>query len=144
MSPERFPSHKLQRQRNLPAAFFCARNRKTGQPVGMSQEDMTTSPFLNELRDRFETEDHSRGMHRTEVRSRAGDSHLGYVFTSDPEIPQRGALLHQQCFPAVFPTQKWKRKATAVCCHCLRRKPLSSSFPRDRKGAPAVRPGRLF
>lgn len=99
MSPERFPSHKLQRQRNLPAAFFCARNRKTGQPVGMSQEDMTTSPFLNELRDRFETEDHSRGMHRTEVRSRSGDSHLGHVFTNDPEIPQRGALLHQQCVP---------------------------------------------
>ena len=26
-------------------------------------------------------------MHRTEVRSRAGDSHLGHVFTGDRESP---------------------------------------------------------
>lgn len=26
-------------------------------------------------------------MRRTEVRSRAGDSHLGHVFTNDPESP---------------------------------------------------------
>lgn len=31
--------------------------------------------------------DDSFGMHRTEVRSRAGDSHLGHVFTGDPESP---------------------------------------------------------
>ncbi len=34
-----------------------------------------------------EKEDLSRGMRRTEVRSRAGDSHLGHVFTGDPESP---------------------------------------------------------
>lgn len=34
-----------------------------------------------------ELEDISYGMHRTEVRSRAGDSHLGHVFTGDPESP---------------------------------------------------------
>ena len=34
-----------------------------------------------------ELEDNSHGMHRTEVRSRAGDSHLGHVFTNDPESP---------------------------------------------------------
>ena len=34
-----------------------------------------------------EIEDHSHGMRRTEVRSRAGDSHLGHVFTGDPESP---------------------------------------------------------
>ena len=34
-----------------------------------------------------ELEDNSFGMHRTEVRSRAGDSHLGHVFTGDPESP---------------------------------------------------------
>ncbi len=28
-----------------------------------------------------------QGMRRTEVRSRAGDSHLGHVFTGDPESP---------------------------------------------------------
>ena len=34
-----------------------------------------------------EFEDNSLGMRRTEVRSRAGDSHLGHVFTDDPESP---------------------------------------------------------
>lgn len=34
-----------------------------------------------------ELEDTSYGMRRTEVRSRAGDSHLGHVFTGDPESP---------------------------------------------------------
>ena len=34
-----------------------------------------------------ELEDNSHGMHRTEVRSRAGDSHLGHVFTDDPDSP---------------------------------------------------------
>ena len=35
----------------------------------------------------MELEDNSHGMRRTEVRSRAGDSHLGHVFTGDPESP---------------------------------------------------------
>lgn len=34
-----------------------------------------------------EKEDRSHGMSRTEVRSRMGDSHLGHVFTNDPESP---------------------------------------------------------
>ena len=34
-----------------------------------------------------EVEDNSYGMHRTEVRSRAGNSHLGHVFKGDPESP---------------------------------------------------------
>ena len=34
-----------------------------------------------------ELEDLSHGMRRTEVRSRAGNSHLGHVFTNDPESP---------------------------------------------------------
>ena len=34
-----------------------------------------------------ELRDDSYGMRRTEVRSRAGDSHLGHVFTDDPESP---------------------------------------------------------
>lgn len=32
-------------------------------------------------------EDYSHGMFRTEVRSRAGDSHLGHVFENDPDSP---------------------------------------------------------
>lgn len=45
-------------------------------------------------------EDLSYGMKRTEVRSRAGDSHLGHVFSGDPESPNgvryciNGASLH--------------------------------------------------
>jgi len=34
-----------------------------------------------------ELEDYSYGMHRVEVRSRAGNSHLGHVFENDPESP---------------------------------------------------------
>ena len=34
-----------------------------------------------------ERDDSSYGMNRTEVRSRAGDSHLGHVFENDPESP---------------------------------------------------------
>ena len=34
-----------------------------------------------------ELPDDSYGMHRTEVRSRAGNSHLGHVFRDDPESP---------------------------------------------------------
>ncbi len=34
-----------------------------------------------------ERQDRSHGMERTEVRSRAGNSHLGHVFTGDPESP---------------------------------------------------------
>ena len=34
-----------------------------------------------------EREDNSHGMSRTEVRSRAGDSHLGHVFQNDPDSP---------------------------------------------------------
>jgi peptide methionine sulfoxide reductase msrA/msrB len=34
-----------------------------------------------------ERDDRSHGMIRTEVRSRAGDSHLGHVFEGDPESP---------------------------------------------------------
>ncbi len=34
-----------------------------------------------------EKADGSQGMDRTEVRSRAGDSHLGHVFTGDPDSP---------------------------------------------------------
>ncbi len=35
----------------------------------------------------IELADNSYGMRRTEVRSRAGDSHLGHVFRNDPESP---------------------------------------------------------
>ena len=35
----------------------------------------------------IELPDNSHGMKRTEVRSRAGDSHLGHVFTGDPDSP---------------------------------------------------------
>ena len=41
----------------------------------------------NEGRAVVEKDDLSHGMRRTEVRSRAGDSHLGHVFTGDPESP---------------------------------------------------------
>ena len=65
----------------------------TGEPLFSSEDKYESScgwpaftkpieaPVVVEL------EDNSYGMQRTEVRSRAGNSHLGHVFTGDPESP---------------------------------------------------------
>lgn len=65
----------------------------TGEPLFSSTDKFESScgwpafsrpieePVLVELND------NSHGMQRTEVRSRAGNSHLGHVFTNDPESP---------------------------------------------------------
>ena len=47
-----------------------------------------------------ELKDSSHGMIRTEVRSVAGDSHLGQCLRGWPERPGRTALLHQLGFAA--------------------------------------------
>ncbi len=65
----------------------------TGEPLFSSTDKFEsgcgwpsfTKPI--ELPAVVELEDNSLGMKRTEVRSRAGDSHLGHVFTGDPESP---------------------------------------------------------
>lgn len=65
----------------------------TGEPLFSSSDKFESScgwpafskpieaPVIVEL------PDNSHGMLRTEVRSRAGNSHLGHVFTDDPESP---------------------------------------------------------
>ena len=87
-------------------AAEAIRDRLTDEQYRVTQEGTTESPFRNEFWNQFESgcgwpafskpieepavvelPDDSHGMHRTEVRSRAGDSHLGHVFTGDRESP---------------------------------------------------------
>ncbi len=65
----------------------------TGEPLFSSADKYESScgwpAFTRPIEEPavVEREDLSYGMRRTEVRSRAGDSHLGHVFTGDPESP---------------------------------------------------------
>ena len=67
-----------------------------------------------------ELEDLSHGMRRTEVRSRAGDSHLGHVFTGDPESPMACATVSTVRPCALCLTQRWKQRVTDIFCICSR------------------------
>ena len=65
----------------------------TGEPLFSSLDKFDSScgwpAFSSPIEEPavVEKEDDSHGMVRTEVRSRAGDSHLGHVFEDDPESP---------------------------------------------------------
>jgi peptide methionine sulfoxide reductase msrA/msrB len=65
----------------------------TGEPLFSSEDKFDTScgwpGFSSTIDDNaiLELNDDSYGMHRIEVRSRAGNSHLGHVFNNDPESP---------------------------------------------------------
>ena len=65
----------------------------TGEPLFSSTDKFESScgwpAFTKPIEEPtvVEIEDLSHGMRRTEVRSRAGDSHLGHVFTGDRESP---------------------------------------------------------
>ena len=65
----------------------------TGEPLFSSTDKFESScgwPAFSKPIEKpavVELEDLSHGMRRTEVRSRAGDSHLGHVFTGDTESP---------------------------------------------------------
>jgi len=65
----------------------------TGEPLFSSTDKFESScgwPAFSkpiEAPALVELEDNSYGMQRIEVRSRAGDSHLGHVFENDPESP---------------------------------------------------------
>lgn len=65
----------------------------TGEPLFTSEDKYESScgwpAFTKPVESAvvIEREDGTHGMFRVEVRSRAGDSHLGHVFENDPESP---------------------------------------------------------
>ena len=65
----------------------------TGEPLFASTDKYESScgwpAFTKPIEEPtiVEIEDNSHGMQRVEVRSRAGNSHLGHVFENDPESP---------------------------------------------------------
>lgn len=65
----------------------------TGEPLFSSTDKYESScgwpAFTKPIEEPavVELEDNSHGMQRVEVRSRAGNSHLGHVFVNDPESP---------------------------------------------------------
>lgn len=65
----------------------------TGEPLFSSTDKFESScgwpAFSKPIEEPavVEKQDNSYGMHRTELRSRAGDSHLGHVFEGDRESP---------------------------------------------------------
>ncbi len=64
-------------------------------------------------------------MRRTEVRSRAGDSHLGHVFYRRSGIPQRRAILHQQRVPPLCALRKdGGRGLWDISCTRLKTEPV--------------------
>ena len=65
------------------------RDKLTAEQYRVTQESGTERAFTKPIEEPavVELEDLSHGRRRTEVRSRAGDSHLGHVFTGDPESP---------------------------------------------------------
>lgn len=70
-----------------------------------------------------ELPDNSYGMQRTEVRSRAGNSHLGHVFSGDPESPTVCGTASTVRPCGSFPMRKWSPKATDIFSISLRTKP---------------------
>ena len=73
-----------------------------------------TRPIVEE--NVLEKKDDSHGMHRVEVRSRHGDSHLGHVFPDGPSDRLACAIASIPRLCASSRWKTWKPKAMATCC----------------------------
>ena len=67
-----------------------------------------------------ELEDLSHGMRRTEVRSRAGDSHLAMCSPATRSRQTACAIASTARPCASSPMKKWKPRDTDICCICLK------------------------
>ena len=98
----------------------------TGEPLFSSTDKFESScgwpAFTKPIEEPavVEIEDLSHGMRRTEVRSRAGDSHLGHVFTGDRESPTACATASTARPFALSPMKKWRQRGTDTFCICLK------------------------
>lgn len=100
LTPEQFAvTQKSATEPPFTSAFYGSKRRGlyvdivTGEPL-FASDDMYQSTcgwpsFAQPVEPSVVVQrtDSSHGMHRTEVRSRAGDSHLGHVFEGDNESP---------------------------------------------------------
>ena len=100
LSPEQFAvTQQSATERPFTSAFFKSNERGlyvdvvTGEPLFTSEDKYQSSCGWPSFTKPVEPSvvikrgDDSHGMRRVEVRSRAGDSHLGHVFDGDPESP---------------------------------------------------------
>ncbi|MPM37185.1 Peptide methionine sulfoxide reductase MsrA/MsrB [bioreactor metagenome] len=92
----------------------------TGEPLFTSEDKYESScgwpAFTKPVESAVvvEREDRTHGMFRVEVRSRAGDSHLGHVFENDPESPNGVRYCINSAALRFIPYDKLRKKATAT------------------------------
>ena len=118
----------------------------TGEPLFSSADKFESScgwpAFSKPIEEPAITklEDNSHGMRRTEVRSRAGNSHLGHVFSGDSESQTACGIVLTAPRCALYRTKRWKRRVTATSNICLKK----SVERRDNSPAPNTLSGKLL